>query len=136
MLEISGVKSQYYSIAERLGAPKKHIHFATTPQDNGSPHIETAGDAYSYIITERGSEYERQTTTDPDELLYWLISDLTWSMACDYEMSHRRTGEDQRQLLFQKHLELLGTLNKKWADRKQAEYKSVLQNNPFSKPKD
>ena len=107
MKSISAIKSRYYSVARRLRAPTAHVHFATTPHHDGSPHVERNSDAYCYVVTERGREFERRRTPDPDELLYWLVSDLTWAMACEYELRHRIADEDCRRLLFQKQLQCL-----------------------------
>ena len=131
-MSISAIKSQYYAIADRLNAPTKHIRFATSPQHDGSPHIEANGADYYFIVTERGVELERQTTTEPEDILYWLVSDLTWSMASDYELSHREIALDSRRLLFQKHLELLAAVSLDWSNRKRLEYESVLRKHPFS----
>jgi hypothetical protein len=82
-------------------------------------------------VTERGQELNRRITSDPDELLYWLVSDLTWAMASDYELAHRVTNQDFRRLLFKKHLELLAAINNGWSQRKQVEYDRVLVEHPF-----
>jgi hypothetical protein len=131
MTSMSAIKSCYYSIARQLRAPTVHVHFATRPQHDGSPHVERAGDGFRYIVTERGQELERRTTGDPDELLYWLVSDLTWAMASDHELAHRAPNQDFRRLLFQKHLELLAEVNSGWSQRKQVEYERVLVAHPF-----
>jgi hypothetical protein len=128
---MSAIKSRYYSIARRLGAPKAHAEFAMTPQHDGSPHVERAGDGFGYVVTERGQELERRTTGDPDELLYWLVSDLTWAIASDYELAHRAPDRDSRHLLFQKHLELLAKVNSEWLRRKRVAYNRVLAEHPF-----
>jgi hypothetical protein len=38
-------------------------------------------------------------------------------MAWDYEVRHRREGEDFRRQGFAKHIELIGILSATWADR-------------------
>jgi hypothetical protein len=131
MKSMSAIKSRYYSAARQLKAPAAHVRFATTPQHDGSPHVERAGDGFRYVVTERGQELDRRTTGDPDELLYWLVSDLTWAIASDYELAHRAPDRDSRRLLFQKHLELLAKVNSEWSRRKRAEYDRVLAEHPF-----
>jgi len=51
----------------------------TTPQHNGTPHIEVVGGKYHYVVTERGRELERRVAESEDEILYWLVSDLIFS---------------------------------------------------------
>ena len=125
-MTLSLVKKRYYAIAQQLGAPTKHVRFATTPQHDGSPHVEYEGPELHYVVTERGQEFERRKTRDPDEMLYWFISDLTWSMASDWELAHRVKGEDFRRQLFRKDIELLSTINEDWASRKRTKYEKLL----------
>ena len=41
----------------------------TVPHGDGPPYIEVADDAYYFVFGERGKEFERRRTDDPDELL-------------------------------------------------------------------
>ncbi|REK20609.1 MAG: hypothetical protein DWQ41_24710 [Planctomycetota bacterium] len=131
MRSISTLKSAYYEIAKRLNAPHRYVRFATTPQHDGSPHIESNGDELAYVITERGVEHERRQTKDDDDILYWLVCELTHKMASEYELSHRIPAADSRRVLFQKHTELLGSINRDWQARKESEYETVLEQHPF-----
>jgi hypothetical protein len=131
MKSISAIKSRYESIARGLGAPTAHVHFATTPHHDGSPHVEQNSDGFCYVVTERGQEFERRRTSDPEELLYWLVSDLTWAMASEYELRHRVAHEDCRRLLFQTQLQLLARVKSEWSRRKRAEYDQILAEHPF-----
>ena len=131
MRSLLALKSAYHAIAERLNAPRAHVRFSTTPRHDGSPHIESNGNEFAYVTTERGDEYERRTTSNDDDDLYWLVSDLTREMASQYELSHRNPHADSRRMLFQKHIELLGTVNRDWQTRKQTEYQTVLKQHPF-----
>jgi hypothetical protein len=105
--------------------------FATQPHYGGGSHVERVGDAYAYVVSERGTEFERRVTRDPDELLYWLVAELTFEMAMEYELAHRRENVDSRRLLFEKHLELLEQANPAWSAAKRSEYDAVLRLHPF-----
>ncbi len=131
MGSLSELKSSYFAIAERLNAPLEFIRFAETPQHDGSPHIETDGTHFAYVTTERGGEYERKLTANKDEILYWLVCDLTWEMANRFELAHRKPDQDSRRMLFEKHLELLGTVHPEWQNRLQSEYQAILAQYPF-----
>jgi len=131
MRSLSALKSAYSAIAERLSAPLESVRFAVTPQHDGSAHIESDGNVFAYVVTERGEEYERKTTINDDDVLYWLVSDLTREMASKFELAHRNPNADSRRMLFQKHMELLGTVDQGWQTRKQTEYETVLEQNPF-----
>ncbi|MBF0410494.1 MAG: hypothetical protein HQM10_24325 [Candidatus Riflebacteria bacterium] len=129
-MTLRSASQRYHAIAHYLGAPAKCICFATTPQHDGSPHIEFISGEFHYIVTERGSEYERRKTSDPEELLFWLVSDLTWSMASEWEIKHRIDGEDFRKQLFNKDVELLSQVNADWGRRKKEKYESILRDFP------
>ena len=128
---MNSIKSRYFSIAAQLNAPALFIRFATTPQHDGSAHVEQQGDNYCYVVTERGIELDRRKTKDIDVILYWLISELTWDMASDYELRHRVVNQDSRRQLFAKHLELLAKVKIEWSQRKSAEYDQILKEHPF-----
>lgn len=102
-----------------------------TPRHDGSAHVEVVGDLYNYVVTERGSEFERRPAADKDELLYWLFADVTFSLACDFEARHRISGEDSRRQLFSKQVELLKHLKAAWAEREQKEHEQILAEHPF-----
>ena len=46
---------------------------ASSPTHSGAPHIEIVGDEYHFVVTERGSEFERLKTQSVDDILYWLV---------------------------------------------------------------
>ena len=132
MKSLSTIKAKYYELAKEIFAPKALICFAMTEQHDGSAHCETDGDEYLYVVTERGQTYETRRTWDPDELLYWLVSDLTFSMSCDFELKHRRPGEDSRRQLFAKNIGYMETISSAWAKRKKAELDAVLVEHPYN----
>ena len=67
-----------------------------------------------------------------DDILYWLVSNMTRDMASEYELSHRMPNADSRRMLFQKHIELLGSVRHEWQARRQAEYATVLKLHSFN----
>lgn len=129
--DIRVVAQRYLEMAQLLGAASQHICFHLTPQDDGSPHIEYEGDELIYVHTERGERYGERRTSDVNELLYWLVSDLIWAMAQDYELSHRAAGADCRRQLFSKQIELFTLVDPSWAKQKQAEIDRILVDHPF-----
>ena len=131
---LMALKARYYEMGKNLGAPRQYLRFAETPQNNGHPHIEYEGTQLVYVVTERGDRFRERRTSDPDELLYWLVSDFTREMASDHERINRIEVEDSRRQLFAKHLALLDSINPEWAKRKRAEYDKVLLRNPYQDP--
>lgn len=105
--------------------------FRVSPQHDGSAHIEIAEDRYHYVVTERGTELERRTTSDADELLYWLACNIVGKLASTYESQHRVEGQSYRRLLFERELELLGRIKPEWVVKRRAEIARILRNHPF-----
>ena len=116
-------------MAHQLG--RENFTIGTRPRGDGSPYIEVES-AYNYVTEERGVETERRATIDLDELLYWIMSDLTFWMAWDYELKNRREGESSRRQAFAKDIELLEMLSPAWAERRHTEYSEILRQHPFN----
>ena len=106
----STLRRRYLLACDRLGVPKGRFPYQTRPLHDGSPHVEVLDGLY-YVVTERGEELQRRSTHEADELLYWLLQGVTFSLACDFELRHRVPGQDFRRILFTKQLELLRGLD-------------------------
>jgi hypothetical protein len=111
-----------------------NVPFHTQATHTGASHVELDGDSYHYVITERGSEFERRKTHDPDELLYWLLYDVVFDLAVGYEVEHRVEGRDFRRLMFEKKVEYMEVLNPHWAQRVRDHNARVLAAHPFEDP--
>jgi hypothetical protein len=134
--EFSQLQKRYVNYC-RLLAPHRPRYpnqnkIQTRRQDDGSPHVELVDGRYHYVVTERGSEYERRIAEDEDELLYWLMNDVTTGIALEIELNNRILGQDSRRQWFSKNVELLNRLSSVWAGRKESEYEKVLTMHPFS----
>ena len=101
-------------------------------EQSGRPHVEIYDHSYHYVVCERGQEFERRITNDVYELLYWIFADITFELACSYELGHRQAGKDTRRLLFQKQEELLSILDIEWSKRKERDYVEILKHHPFN----
>lgn len=127
-LSVPAIQQRVKDLARQLG--RGDFTIRAEPWGDGSPRIEV-GDAYNFVVEERGIELKRLTTGDLDELLFWILRWLTFSMALDYELRNRRDGEDSRRQVFAKDLELLERLSPAWAKRQRAEYSEILRSHPF-----
>ena len=129
--EIENIKNKYYMIAKKINAPVESLHFYDIPKDLAYPHIEYENGEYAYVITERGIEFERRITSDPDIILFWLINSLTFELASKYELNHREESKDSRRLLFKHQLELLEKINPEWAKIEKEDQDKILKNYPY-----
>jgi hypothetical protein len=126
--ELEDIRVEYVSMCRLIGAQNR---FHSSPQHDGSAHIEARDGEYHYVVTERGAEYERRATKDRDEVLYWLVSDVVFDLAAKYESKNRILGQSYRRLMFEKQVELMRTLRPEWALRRQMEIDKILEANPF-----
>ncbi len=131
-LSQSTLRRRYLLACEELGVPHGRYPYQARPAHDGSPHVEVSDGVYHYVVTERGEELQRRTTHDADELLYWLLQDVTFSLASDFELRHRVPGQDFRRILFTKQLELLRGLDPAWGQRREREIDRTLHHHPFN----
>ena len=128
MTVIDQLAAEYSRLCGRLGV---HRVLNTSPQHDGSPHVEYFGGHYHYVITERGSEWKRQITSDKEELLFWLLRDVAFELACAFELRNRIEGQDFRRILFSKEIELMGQLRPEWGVHARAKIEEVLRRVPY-----
>ena len=129
-ISLAAIEGRVRRLARKIEVPRGYLPSFGRSLHDGTPHIEVA-DRYDFVVCERGEEYERRGTADLDELLYWIFASVTFSMACDHEVRHRRSGEDSRRLLFARQVELLAGLSAAWAGREAAEHRRILEEHPF-----
>ena len=128
LLDARMIQRRVKALAAKLGKPSFTVD--SRSMEDGSPHIEVSH-AYYLIVRERGLELSRKRTNDLDELLYWIIEGLTAQMSWDFEVRHRREGEDPRRQAFPKQVELLASLSSEWAERQRLDQQEILERHPF-----
>lgn len=112
-----------------VGPYYKSLH--TTPQHDGSPHIEVANGKFQFVVTERGSELKRIDHLSEDDVLYLLFNGITQHMATTYELQNRIPGTDGRSVWFPYQERLMENLNPSWGERLREEHRRVLANHPL-----
>ncbi len=119
-------------MAEIIRVPTNLLPSYGYSNDGAHPHIEVDNfGRLHYVIIERAEELERKTTDKLDDLLYWIFSSVTFSLACDFELKNRIEDKDCRRILFEKQEELLGQLNENWRLKEIAEHQEMLKKHPF-----
>ncbi|MDX8037176.1 Imm63 family immunity protein [Lentzea sp. BCCO 10_0856] len=89
--------------------------------DGGHPFIEVSeGPVYRLVACERGKRLMSKETGKVDEILYWALYEVTWTMAYGWAVQHPVEGEEQRFTAFRRQDELLGSLDPRWAERARA----------------
>ena len=126
------IKKKVEELALKISAPKNLLPTYGKENWDAHPYIEVDNlGLMSYIISERGEEYERTMTDKIDELLYRVFESVTFSMSSDYELRNRIEEKDCRRIMFEKQLELLGQLSNSWKEKQNKKHQSVLKKHPF-----
>lgn len=89
-------------------------------------------DKYHYIMMERGQVYKHYESEELEEILYPLFKNITFSLAQEYELNHRKANEDFRRLTWKKQLKLLRKINKNFAEERKKEIEEILTISPYN----
>ncbi len=125
------LKRETRRLAKLILAPDGLLPTWGISRDGGHPHIEHDERGFHLVVVERGSEQQRRTTLDGDQVLYWIFEMITSSMAFEHELRYREPGRDPRRIAFPRQVELLTRLNPQWARRRQREIEMTLETYPF-----
>lgn len=93
---ISTIRKKVKEYGKKIDAPTQLLSIHTTSDGFATPYIEIDENGYNYVVSERGTEFRRRKTQDINQLLYWILSDIVFNMAADYELEHRKPDEDSR----------------------------------------
>ncbi len=128
---ISSLANKFKSLVDGLDVEDYFKSFHTTPQHDGSPHIEMNEGKFHFVVTERGSELERIKDLTSDEVLYLLFDGITQHMATTYELKNRKEGIDGRSVWFPYQETLMSNLKPEWGQRLKADHQRILEKHPF-----
>lgn len=130
--ELEPVRAKVAHLAQMISARGDQLPTFGVSEGSGRPHIESFASGYYYVVAERGTEHARTPLPDAEELLYWIFRDVSFSVASEYELKHRISGQDCRRILFAKQLELLEKLNPLWRQREALRIDTILMQHPYS----
>ena len=128
---LESVRARVEALAARIGAPANLLPTWGRTEDFARPHVEV-DDRYHFVVVERGEELERISTRDLGELLYQVFQSVTFTLAWDHELAHRRPGPDPRRLAFRRQEELMAALEPAWGQWLAAEHAATLAEHPFA----
>lgn len=131
VLSLAEIKQKVDTLAEKINAPEYALPTYGWSEQSARPHIEVNEQGYHFIVSERGEENRHETTSDLDELLYYIFDSATFEIACPYEAKHRKRGQDFRRGLFAYQELLIGKISDGFKDRLHQRHAEVLKNYPF-----
>lgn len=130
-LSLEEVRNLVIDKANKINAPQYNLPTFGVNEDFARPEIRIKKNGYHYVILEKGQEIKHQVTKNLDELLYWTFKDITFEMACDYEVRNRIEGQDFRRLLFNKQLELINLISEEFSRLLKTEIEVILKRAPL-----
>ena len=129
------LKSKIYKLGSKLGLSNDSDLY---PLFSNDEHVFSDGvsvysdeSGYHYIETERGKPVKKIDCNSIEDILYYIFEDITFSLALNYELEHRRANEDSRRLLFDKQLKLLNRISADYANKYQCEIDEILKKHPY-----
>jgi Immunity protein 63 len=125
------IEADITNLAKCIYATRDQLPTYNISRDGGARHIEIENQKYQYIGIERGQEIHRTSTTDYDELLYWVFSDASFSLAVVYELNNRIVDQDCRRIIFPRQIELMHKINPKMAILCEHRIAKILSTHPY-----
>jgi hypothetical protein len=132
MRSLLEIRQIIQKLAGRINPPDSAMPTYDNFRNDGTPNIEVGNSVYYYRALERDTVTLNRQTTDLNLLLYWIFSDITFSMACKYELANRNPNQDFRRIMFEHQVELLALLSPEWGERRTREHIKILETSPFN----
>jgi hypothetical protein len=117
--------------AEVEAAIARLAHVLGETEGVAIPQVEVDDAGYHVVVHSNSHEVLRDSTTDFDELLYWVFAGITHQLAFAHAQAHAAQGADPRREAFARQLELLARLGPEMAARRQAEIRRILESAPY-----
>ena len=130
LLDLPALKVRIEQLGERISAPETYLPSYGHSRNEGTPHVEV-GETYDWVVSERGHELQRRSTTDLDELLYWVFSTVAYSMTLRIRRKGWLPGQDSRRQWFKLQEDYLAVLSPAWAARQEKEHADILARYPY-----
>jgi len=83
LLTLPQIEGKIRKFAAIIYAPEAYIPTFGSSDQSGLSHIEIHDGCYSLIVNEKGVELSRETFDNADELVFKVLQDISFSMACD-----------------------------------------------------
>lgn len=131
LLNIEEIQKKIDELILQAGLPRHSVNLCTAPIGDGTPYVTFENDVYNFIHSERGYEFSRKVTRSLEELLYWIMSELAFKIAFQYELEHRKIGRDGRRIAFPKFIELIKNMNLSWEQKALHEIQKILTEAPY-----
>lgn len=131
LLSAEEIQGRVNELVTKLGIPGCKLYVCFSSPGDGTPHITFDNNKYNYVVSERGFEFSRRTTSSLEELLYWIMSGFVSKLAFQYELKNRIEGKDGRKIAFPMIIDLMGKIDPLWRLRAKKKINSILITAPY-----
>ena len=135
MVTLEVIKNRAYMLGQKIDVERDSTLYPQFLEDENlrgeGASIHVNDTLYHYTIMERGKVVKEYESKDLDEILFQLFYDITFDMACKYELEHRNENEDFRRILFTKQLELLQAISNPYYEKGKQRIDEVLGRVPY-----
>lgn len=125
------IEREILRLAQIIDAPDEFLPTIGRVGHPEKPHVEVSNHEFHYVKTERGEELSRQTTSDRSELIYWILSDVTFRMSVRAYLGSKNPSQDPRRTFFRHQVLLLSKLSDAWGERERQRHVEILRKRPF-----
>ena len=116
LLTLFQVERKIREFAAIINAPEEFIPTFGTSNQSGLPHIEIDDGQYMLIVNESGEELSRESFDDPDELLFNVLHDISFSMASDLVLEDTN-NQSYKERFFQAQKNIISKINMFYTDK-------------------
>ena len=92
ILTLPQIEDKIREYAAIIDAPEEFIPTFGSSNQSGLSHIELQDGYYELIVCQKGDELSRESFDNADELVFKVLQDISYSMACDLDFDG---AEDQ-----------------------------------------
>jgi hypothetical protein len=131
ILSTAELRALIIRLGAKIGLSEARLGKVDEANDFAAPFIFSTN-RYHWVVREHGQEVQHKTTTDLDQLLYWMFENVTHGLASDFALEHREPQQDFRRMLFQKQLDLIEKLEPSWRHRLATRLNDILSDAPFA----
>lgn len=133
MLQItkSEIELEIHRLAELINAQPNQFLTTDNSKEAWPNMVNPSDETIYYEAHEQGEKIFSFLAFDWEHLMFMVFKDISFQMTIEHERRNRSPDKDFQRQLFSKQIELMRTLNAKWAGRTQKEVDAILQTAPF-----
>lgn len=122
--QIEGKIREYAAI---INAPEEFIPTFGSSDQTGLPHIEIEGKHYALVVCENDEELSREKFNNSDELLFKVLHDISFSMACDLVFEDMN-DQNFRERFLSAQKNILSKINRYSIDKEKMKHDTLTTN--------